>query len=210
MDRAKLKQLAKRRLDGRVVICFALMLLVCFAFMILGVIPTIGWLATIILSGPVALSTTLIFYKVAIKNKTPEIEDLMYGFSDDNFLRGMVGYLLYSIFTFLWSPLLIVPGIIKAISYSQMYYIMIDHPEMDASAAIKKSMQLMEGHKWEYFVLELSFIPWYLLVGLTFGLMYIWVGPYVATTKAAYYREISSVKSQVIAAAKKTAKKLQK
>lgn len=168
----------------------------------------VGWVAEIILSGPMALSMSWIFYKIVMKNRAPDIEDMMYGFSDENFLRGFVGWLLQGIFTFLWSLLFIIPGIIKSISYSQTYFVMIDHPKMDASAALKKSMKLMDGHKWEYFVLQLSFLPWYILTALTFGVLYIWVGPYVSATEAAFYREISKPSTRIKDAAEKTVKKL--
>ena len=51
-------------------------------------------------------------------------------------------------------------------------------------------MEIMEGHKMEYFVLQLSFILWYLLVGITFGLAYIYVGPYTETAKAEFHRRL--------------------
>lgn len=208
MNRGKLKKLAKDRLDGRVVLGFALILLTTFVYSVLSFIPFLGWMATLILSGPITLSMSWVFYKIVVKNKSPDIEDLMYGVMDDNFLRGLVGELLRSIFTLLWGLLLIIPGIIKGISYSQMYFVMIEHPEIDASVALKKSMKLMNGHKMDYFLLLLSFIPWYILVILTFGLFYIWVGPYVYATKVAFYKEISKPSTVIAETAKKQAKKV--
>ncbi|MBQ9020206.1 DUF975 family protein [Candidatus Saccharibacteria bacterium] len=206
MDREKIKIIAKRRLDGRVVICFALMLLVQFSFSVMGIVPVIGIIASIVLGGPLSLSFSYIYYKLVKNNKAPDLEDLVYGLSDDNFLRGFVGYLLNTIFVFLWSLLLIVPGIIKSISYSQMFYIMVDHPGMDAQTAMDKSKKLMDGHKMDYFVLQLSFIPWYILVIVTFGLFYIWVGPYVEATNAAFYLEISKPTNRIKEAVEKVVK----
>ncbi|MBQ3309386.1 DUF975 family protein [Candidatus Saccharibacteria bacterium] len=197
MDRKKLKTLAKKRLKDRVILCFALILLVGVVTGAISMFPVVGGLAMLLISGSITISFAYIFYQMVDKNRKPEIEDLLVGFRDDNFLRGLVGYLLYAIFTFLWSLLLIIPGIIKSISYSQMFYIMADDPDIDATDAMKKSMKLMKGHKMDYFILQLSFIPWYLLCGITFGIAYIWVGPYVSATNAAFYKEISSVKSQV-------------
>ena len=209
MNRTKLKQLAKRRLDGKVLLCFAVILLVGFVEGLVGLVPVMGFLATIIISGPLMISMSYIFYQLVAKNKKPEIEDLVLGFRDDNFLRGLVGYLLYAIFTFLWSLLFIIPGIIKCISYSQMFYIMADDPDIEAGDAMKKSMKLMDGHKMDYFLLQLSFIPWYLLCILTFGILYIWVAPYVSATNAAFYKEISSTKSQAIRAVKEIAEEIE-
>lgn len=208
MDRKKIKQLAKRRLDGKVLLCFAVILLVGFAEGMINLVPVMGGVATLVLSGPIAISLAYVFIQLVKKDKKPEIDDLMVGFKDDNFLRGLVGYLEYVIFTFLWSLLFIIPGIIKSIAYSQMFYIMAEDPDIEAGDAMKKSMKLMKGHKMDYFLLQLSFIPWYLLCLLTFGILYIWVAPYVAATNAAFYKEISSVKSQAIRAAKEVAEEV--
>ena len=85
-----------------------------------------------------------------------------------------------------------IPGVIKAISYSQMFYLMADNPEMTAAEAQAKSMELMNGHKAEYFVLQLSFIGWIFLAALTLGILYIWLLPYMQTTYANYYRTLVS------------------
>lgn len=210
MNRTKLKQLAKRRLDGRVILCFAILLLVWVATTAIHMIPVVGAIAVLVLSGAIEISLCYIFYQMVAKNKKPEINDLMIGFQDDNFLRGLVGYLMQLVFVFLWSLLLVIPGIIKSIAYSQMFYIMADDPEIDPTDAMKKSIKLMDGHKMDYFLLQLSFIPWYLLCGLTFGILYIWVGPYINATEAAFYKEISGVKSQASRVVKEVAKEVKK
>lgn len=100
--------------------------------------------------------------------------------------------LLRYIFTFLWTLLFIIPGIIAAYSYSMAAYILVEHPEMSAREAISESKQLMDGYKWRLFCLEFSFIGWYLLCIPTFGLLLIWLVPYVEASRAAFYREISN------------------
>ena len=70
-------------------------------------------------------------------------------------------------------------------------YIMLDHPELSAMEAIAASKQLMRGHKFEYFVLELSFLGWALLTGVTLGLLTIWLEPYMQVTKANYYNALT-------------------
>ena len=92
-----------------------------------------------------------------------------------------------TIYTTLWALLLIVPGIIKAISYSQTNFILKDQPELKYNAAIERSMAMMKGHKMEYFLLNLSFIGWILLGILTFGIGMLWVSPYMITTQAHFY-----------------------
>ena len=93
-----------------------------------------------------------------------------------------------SIFTFLWSLLFIIPGIIKAYSYSMSGFILTENPEMTAEEAMEVSMKMMKGNKWRTFILDISFLGWYFLSVLTFGLLSIfWVNPYNAATIAELY-----------------------
>ena len=135
-------------------------------------------------------SMVRIYLNIVGKNKTPKIEDLKDGFDKENFSRSFVGFLRQTVFVCLWSFLFVIPGIIKSISYSQMFYLMAEDKKLDAAEAQIKSMKIMEGHKMEYFVLQLSFILWYLLVGITFGLAAIYVGPYTEAAKAEFYRKL--------------------
>ena len=104
-------------------------------------------------------------------------------------------WLLSYVFIALWSLLLIVPGIIKSLSYSQAEFIVKDMTdagqEVAATEAINKSRELMNGHKWEYFLLELSFIGWDLLGGLSLGIGFLWILPYIKATEAEYYRKLT-------------------
>lgn len=87
----------------------------------------------------------------------------------------------------MWTCLFIIPGLIAIVAYSQTVYIMLDHTEMTPMQAIRASRQLMRGHKWEYFVLEVSFYGWSLLSVCTLGLLSIWLNPYIGITQASYY-----------------------
>lgn len=130
------------------------------------------------------------FFSVAMYRGEPSsIEDIFReGF--DNFGRKLGGYLWMELFVYLWSLLFVIPGIIKAISYALTPYILADCKNVRATDALKLSMRMMEGHKWEYFVLGLSFIGWMLLTSLTCGLLYVfYVGPYMNNTFAGYYAE---------------------
>lgn len=98
--------------------------------------------------------------------------------------------ILITIFTFLWTLLLIIPGIIKSLSYSMAFYILAENPNMTAREALNESKHLMDGHKMDYFILQISFIWWYILAGLTLGIAYIYVCPYISATDANFYREI--------------------
>ena len=70
------------------------------------------------------------------------------------------------------------------------FYILADNPELTAREALSKSKEMMNGHKWDLFVLQLSFFWWYLLVGITFGIAAIYVTPYISATTANFYNSI--------------------
>jgi uncharacterized membrane protein len=106
------------------------------------------------------------------------------------YLRLLGVYLLTSLYTVLWTLLLIIPGIIKALAYSQTYFVMKDHPNIGLGAAITESRRLMDGYKWRYFLLQLSFIGWGILCLFTVGIGFLWLAPYVSTTNAAFYNEL--------------------
>ena len=188
MDRASMKAHAKEQIKGKILTLLAISIIIGLATGAISfVLGFIGSIAVFLITGAIIFAQCFIYLGVTKKSRMPKIEDLLVGFKDDNFLRTLVAYLRYVIFTFLWGLLFYVPGIIKSISYSQMFYLMVEDEDLDAAEAQKQSMELMEGHKWEYFVLLLSFFPWYLLCAVTFGIASIYVAPYVQTTLAEYH-----------------------
>ena len=213
MDRASMKAHAKEQIEGKILTLLAISLVIGLITGAAGFLfGPIGSLAAFLVSGAFTYAEVFIYLGVTKKSRMPQIEDIFVGFKDDNFLRTLVAYLRYAIFTFLWGLLFWIPGIIKGISYSQMFYLMAEDEELEAADAQKESMELMEGHKWEYFVLLLSFFPWYLLCIVTLGLASIYVSPYVQTTLAEYHVRLinggkSSKKVAKEAKVVKTAKK---
>ena len=100
--------------------------------------------------------------------------------------------LLRTVYILLWSLLLIIPGIIKTYSYAMTYFISIDHPEYTAEEAITSSMAMMDGNKMKLFMLDLSFIGWFLLCLLTLGIGFLWLYPYIYTAHAAFYEDLKA------------------
>lgn len=121
--------------------------------------------------------------------KPTEFNDLFSQF--DRFGTGFAQHFLRSLYTLLWSLLLIVPGIIAALSYAMTPFILEEHPELTASEAIRRSKELMRGHKTDLFILELTFIGWSLLCILTLNLGHIALNPYKNAAYAVFYREIT-------------------
>lgn len=103
-------------------------------------------------------------------------------------------FLLMEIFIILWSFLFVIPGIIAGYRYSFALYNLIENPELSAMEAIRLSKQQTSGYKWKLFVLDLSFIGWYLLSGLTCGILMIWLTPWMEQAKVGYFRAIKGEK----------------
>ena len=211
MDRASIKVHAKKQIEGKILTLLAINIIVAVVTGAISfILGPIGSIATLLITGAITFAQAFIYLGVTNKSRMPKIEDLIIGFKGDNFMRTLVAYLRFVIFVFLWSLLFYIPGIIKSISYSQMFYLLVEDDKLEAAEAQKKSMELMEGHKWEYFVLLLSFIPWYLLCIVTFGLAAIYVSPYVQTTLAEYHVRLmnggKSPAKEAKVVAKKTAK----
>lgn len=119
-------------------------------------------------------------------------------FTENRFGPELINFVLVSIFTFLWTWLLIIPGIIKAYSYSMTPYIVKDMvasgKQVGATDGINASKELMKGHKMALFIFDLSFLGWNILAAITCGIGYLWVTPYYQTAKANFYRRIAGDK----------------
>jgi len=112
-----------------------------------------------------------------------------------------IPYILISLttgaFIFLWSLLFIIPGIIASISYTLVYMIKLDNPEMSTMEVIRKSKEMMKGHKMDYFVLVLSFFGWAILGAFTFGILYLWLNPYMSVTFAKFYNSLKESETTI-------------
>ena len=109
-----------------------------------------------------------------------------------DYLKSIKVIGLMSIYIFLWSLLLLIPGIIKAYSYCFAPYISMDNDELTAEECINESMKLTNGYKMKLFLLDLSFIGWYLLCIVTLGIAILWVVPYHEAARIALYEDIKA------------------
>lgn len=123
-----------------------------------------------------------------------EIDELTYAFSH-NYLNIVKTMFLRDLIVFLWSLLFIIPGIIKAYEYAMVPFILAEHPDIDARTAREVSREMMDGHKWEYFLFALSFIGWSILGVCTFGILNIfWTNPYMQMSCAEYFVRLKELK----------------
>ena len=122
------------------------------------------------------------------RNKA-SFENLFEYFS--NWKTTTITRLLRALYTFLWSLLFIIPGIVAGFSYAMTEYILAENPELTPDEAIQASKSMMMGNRWRLFCLQFSFIGWDILATLAFGLGHLWLTPYKQAAYAAFYREVS-------------------
>lgn len=113
------------------------------------------------------------------------------GFNSAKIFFKQVGVVvLNTILCALWAILLIVPGIIKGLAYSMYPYVLRDEPDLSVWQTLKKSEAIMKGYKGKLFLMYLSFVGWFILGAFTFGILYIWLTPYVMTSTVKFYDDV--------------------
>lgn len=191
MNYSNLKQKAKLQIKGKIGILFLITLLIGLvsfgASILLSFIPIIGPIVSLFITPAFSLSMVIVYINV-VNAKEVTVSDAFSGFK--YFWEAFKVHFLVGLYTFLWSLLFLIPGIIKSFSYSMSMYILAESPNKSANTCITESKQMMDGHKLDLFILELSFIGWALLCVVTVGIAAIWVGPYMSATYVNFYNEI--------------------
>ena len=181
MNRKQIKAAAKAQIKGNIGMLFLITL-------VIGLVSCIPLVGTILMPA-FSLSMVVIYLNLTYGQK-PSVGDAFSGCK--SVIAGWALMFLTALYTFLWSLLFYIPGIVKAISYSMAPYILMDNPGITVGEAIDESKRITKGHKWELFVLGLSFIGWILLICVTFGIAAIWVVPYM---QAAYANAYNAIKA---------------
>lgn len=190
MDNASIRAQARALLSGKWTMLVIIWLVYSVVLNIASlIIPGLGGIITLLILGPLSLGLSLILLRV-VRNQDVSVEMLFEGFSD--YSRSLVTGLLVALYVFLWSLLLIIPGIIAALAYSMSFFILADDPHISAQEAINQSKRMMEGHKMDLFMLQLSFLGWWILCIFTFGIGIIWLGPYISTSTAVFYQSLKA------------------
>ena len=141
----------------------------------------------LIIGGPLSLGYTTLILLIS-RNQKPDFAILFSGFK--RFGVSLAAYLLMSIFTILWLLLLIIPGIIAWLRYSQTFYILSEDEKISPLGAISKSKEMMVGNKWKLFCLYCRFIGWFILCIVTLGFAGLYVGPYISQSCANFYNDL--------------------
>lgn len=138
------------------------------------------------------------FFLSLIRGEKPGIANAFSLYGNLSEALKMIGAsLVQGFFLFFWTLLLIVPGIIKSMSYSQLFYLFRDHPEYSILEAITESRRRMDGLKMKFFLLNLSFIGWGILALFTLGIGFVWLVPYMSATLATFYQELIADKKEL-------------
>ena len=163
---------------------------------IMGLMAASRWYGVFFLGMILVIGPFLVGYVNSFKKLLVEGDDRITansfreGFKP--YWRSVWAYLFRGILITLWSLLLVIPGIIKSLSYAMTMYIVKDHPELTVNEAIDLSKDMMYGHKYDLFYLYISFIGWYLLSILTLGIGTFWLMPYIETAKASFYEDVKA------------------
>lgn len=195
MTRYEMKERAKQSLGGGIFQSkWVMAMVVCLIQgAVIGAVSTsLLGVGSVLVLGPLTFAVSYMFLKQARDGENMSLNHLLIGFTGD-FAGNLVLGLMISIFVALWSLLLVIPGIVKTYGYAMAYYVKADHPEYDWRACMHASENMMRGHKMELFVLDLSFIGWYIVGGLCAGIGTLFVVPYHNAARTQFYENLRTV-----------------
>lgn len=162
---------------------------VIVVLIVAAIVLAIGIALDVLLLNPVQVGINRFMLKSL--DDTARIAEVGYTF-DHNYKNGVKVMFFKDLYVVLWSLLFVIPGIYKAYQYRMVPYILGENPDMTYQEVLQRSKDMMDGQKWDAFVLDLSFILWHMLGGITCGLAEIfYVAPYVNLTDAALYSRLS-------------------
>lgn len=198
MSRKEIKERAKKIIKGNLWLVLKPLALIILIEFGIGFVCGLMGLKEEITELIIDISTTITgilasaYYAYILKfvrTGSAEISDIIECFKE-KWLKIFTTSLLVGIFVFLWSLLFVIPGIIASYAYIWAIILVIDK-DLEPKEAIKESKSMMNGHKWDYFVFELSFTGWIILSVFTLGILWIWLIPYVAVANVLYYEELN-------------------
>lgn len=196
MDTAQLKSRAKEQIRGKwgvaigTVLVANIILEVDFAYRVTSELGAEGLsysinLIALLLGGVISVGLCRFLLNMATGREEARFDNLFSGFNI--YLKTLGLNILITLAVVAGTLLFIIPGIIVSLMFSQAFYILSEDPSKSITQCISESVNLMTGHKWELFYLELTFIGWWLLAVITLGIAALWVSPYQKLTEANFY-----------------------
>lgn len=187
VDNSALMRKTQDAMQGKWALAIGTFLLYSLFVSCAGAFKTSGSIIGLIIAGPFMLGAARFSLNIARRHEA-RVEQLFQGFN--NFLQALGTYLLMLLFVCLWTLLLIIPGIVAALSYAMAFYILADEPSVSAGDALRRSKAMMQGHKWKLFGLCFRFFLLALLCVLTLGIGFLWLIPFVHVTMAGFYDDL--------------------
>ena len=181
---------ARESLTGKWPLAIGTFLIYYLISMGASLIPYAGQILGILIAGPLAVGGAFFTLKIT-RDQDPKTDDLFFSFNN-NLGNSILAYLLILIFTVIGIFLLIIPGIIVAFALSQTFFILAENPSMDSYSAVVKSKDMMNGYKWQYFKIALRLMGLFFLCFFTFGIGFLWWGPYQYVVMAKFYEEVKA------------------
>ena len=187
MIRKQIKAAAKQQIKGQIGMLFLISVIISM----ISCVPIAG-----LILGPGLTMGMYIVYLNMTYGKAPVLADALDGarfLGKAWWLNFLIGF-----FTYLWSLLFVIPGIVAGLRYSMAFYVLAENPQMTAREALRESKRLTKGHVMELFVTDLSFIGWYILCAFTCMIPIFYVTPYYQTTMANYYQYLKQIAPPVL------------
>jgi uncharacterized membrane protein len=191
-ENAELMKIARKSLDGKWVLAvgtFLIYLIISGAIQAFAKLVEFVGVLSLIITGPFMVGLNIFALKI-YRNQEARIENLFEGFR--NFVNALAAYILMLVFIILWTLLLVIPGIIASISYSQTFFLLADNPKLRPMEAIDQSKAMMDGYKLKYFTLLLRIFVLALVCILTLGIGFFFLFPYAQVLMAAFYEDIKT------------------
>ena len=172
------------------------MVLISLVFCLIGAFTAYSFPLVLFVYCPLALGFVITMMHFVRRTKSVSVEDLFSAFNAKFYWKSMGLGILVWVYTFLWSLLFLVPGVIKGCSYFLAPYILVDNPELTAEEAICRSMRLMEGHKMQLFLMSLGYFCLATLSSLLLFIPMIWLAPYYTVAYVKFYEEVKATSLQ--------------
>lgn len=187
MENTELMQSARESLKGKWGLAIGTFIIYSLLMGAAGSIKSPASLISLLIGGPFALGAATFSLNLSRGNDA-RLEQIFQGFN--RFSTALGAYLLMLLYVILWTLLLIIPGIIAALSYSMTFYIISDDQSIKAEDALKKSKTMMQGYKLKLFYLGLWFFLLALGCILTLGIGFFWLIPFINVSMAKFYDDI--------------------
>lgn len=154
-------------------------------------VPVLNFLFTVVallISGYVAYGFTKMMIGVT-KNEQPNIEKVLTTSVKDQPVKAPLLMFITNVFLALWTLLFIIPGLVKSYSYAMTSFLLVNEPDIQPVDAVTKSRKLMDGKKMQLFLLDLSYVGWYILSLFTLGILFIWVSAWHQTARTLFFTD---------------------